>query len=79
MDLLTVRTSAPAVLAFKGELLARLYAGYRADRGGVVRNVYGSLLSVYQTVSGDHRDGAIDREFPLDQAMFEVPFERLFS
>ena len=37
------------------------------------------MLSVYQTVTGNRRDSAIDRNFPLDSAVFRIPFQRLFS
>lgn len=79
MDVLTAQSNAPVTLAFKRALLDRLYEGYRAERSTSMKNAYGSMLSVYQTITGDRRDAAIDREFALDKAMFETPFERLFS
>ena len=79
MDLLTAQSDSPAVLAFKGLLLDRLYERYRIERRASLQTVYGSMLSVYQTVTGNRRDSAIDRDFPLDSAVFRIPFERLFS
>lgn len=79
MDLLTTRSDTPATFEFKRTILDRLYQSYRADAGQPLRQIYGSMLSVYQTVTGDRRDRAVDKEFPLDEALFLVPFGRLFS
>ncbi|MDX2156360.1 MAG: hypothetical protein SFW09_07605 [Hyphomicrobiaceae bacterium] len=79
LDVVTARSGSPASLAFRRELLERLYGRYQAEVDAKLRSIYGSLLSVYQTVTGDRREAAIDREFPLDDAMFRIPFQRLFS
>lgn len=79
MDVLTSRSGSPTALDFRRALIERLYARYRAESGGTLHNVYGSMLSVYQTVAGDHRDDEIDREFALDRSRFEIPFAKLFS
>ncbi len=79
LDILTNRSVSPAALEFKNALLAKLYDQYRAEPGGPLRSVYGSMLSVYQTVTGDQRDPAISVDFALDGTMLAVPFDRLFS
>lgn len=80
LDVLTGDTDTPVVRQFKGDLLAHLYDGYRAaGQGTRLANVYGSMLSVYQTLTGDRRDDSIDRRFALDSSIFRVPFERLFT
>lgn len=79
LDLLTERTSAPAVETFRRELLDRLYGRYENETDGPRRSIYASLLSVYQSVTGDHRDPSIDRAFPLDSSTQRKPFDALFS
>lgn len=79
IDLLTSRSTSAAAVAFRRALLDRLYDRFRTEQRAQLRSVYGSMLSVYQTVSGDRRDRSIDREFLLDSAMLRIPFERLFS
>ena len=79
MAVLTQPSRSPAALAFKRALLDQLYERYRTQSSATPLAVYGSMLSVYQTVTGDRRDSAIDRDYPLDASIFRVPFERLFS
>ena len=79
MDVLTSRSSSPAVVAFKRTLLDQLYARHQSETDTTIKSVYGSILSVYQTVTGDRRDPAIDQALPLDDAIFRVPFDRLFT
>ena len=79
MDVLTVPSGSRALADFKGTLLARLYERYGTETDAGLRSVYGSMLSVYQTVTADRRDKMIDRDFPLDTSIFDVPFDRLFA
>jgi hypothetical protein len=79
LDLVTEHSSDPAVEAFRRQLLDRLYERYGMETGGSAKNIYGSLLSVYQSVTGDRRDPAIDHAFPLDSAVQRAPFDKLFS
>lgn len=79
MDVLTARATTVVATGFRRALLDKLYQRYGDEREPRQRSVYGSMLSVYQTVTGDRRDKAIDIAFPLDDAMFRVPFDRLFS
>lgn len=79
LDLLTARTKSSKIRAFQTALLERLYDRYRTERRLALRRVYGSMLSVYQTITADRRDLAIDSAFPLDEAAFVIPFDRLFS
>lgn len=79
LDMLAPRLNTPQAAALKAALLDRLYSNYRVETGVARRNAYGCLLSVYQTISGDHRDTSIDRDFALDGAAFNIPFARLFS
>lgn len=79
LDLLTTHSASPAAIAFKQMLLERLYERYRAETGTALRSVYGSMLSVYQGMSGDHRDHTIDAVYALDAGVFRIPFQRLFS
>ena len=79
MELLTAPSASRHVADFKKQLLARLYERYGAERVPALKNVYGSMLSAYQTVSGDRRERAIDQAYRLDTSIFNVPFERLFS
>ena len=79
IDLLTSRSSSPAVALFKRKLLDNLYARHRNEADTTIKSVYGSLLSVYQTVTGDRRHPAIDKDFPLDDTIFRLPFDRLFT
>jgi hypothetical protein len=79
IDLLTEPHETPQAATFKSILLDRLYARYKGASSPAHRNAYGSVLSVYQTITGDRRDAAIDREFVLDISEFNTPFERLFS
>jgi hypothetical protein len=78
LDVLTAKTSSHVAPAFKSALLDRLYERYRSG-AGQSRNAYGSILSVYQTITGDHRDKTVDTDFALDDTAFQVPFDRLFS
>lgn len=79
MELLTAPSQSRALAVFKKQLLARLYERHSAEQVPALKSVYGSMLSAYQTVSGDRRDRAIDRDYPLDTSIFNVPFHRLFS
>lgn len=79
MDVLTQRSASPTALEFKRALLDRLYDRYRSETRREQRAAFGSMLSVYQTVTGNRHDAAIDREFALDEAVFRIPFERLFT
>ncbi len=79
VDLVTGNSKSPQALMFKRVLLERLYELYRDEASAARRSVYGSMLSAYQTVTGDHRDRTIDREFPLDQSMQRLPFKRMFK
>jgi len=79
VDLLTAVSRSASVVEFKDILIRKLYARFALERNPRLRNVYGSMLSVYQTVTGDRRVTAIDRAYPLDRAMFHIAFDRLFS
>lgn len=79
VDLLTAPATSTATAEFKNLLTRTLYERYRLEQGRTLRNVYGSMLSVYQTVTGDRREATIDDTFPLDKQMFHIPFKRLFS
>ncbi len=79
VEFLTDRTVTPQSAAFQRALLDRLYALYAGAADPARRSVYGSMLSAYQTVTGDRRDRTIDRDFPLDGAITLLPFERLFK
>ncbi len=79
MDILTASATTSSVQTFKRLLLDKLYARYAAETDARARSVYGSMLSVYQTISDDRRDKSIDRDFPLDDTMIRIPFDRLFS
>jgi hypothetical protein len=78
LDVLTASSNSQLTADFKRALLDRLYGLYRIEASAARRSVYGSMLSAYQTVTGDQRDSAIGREFPLDRSLMQVPFERLF-
>ncbi len=78
MELLTAPSVSRSVASFKMQLLAQLYERYRTEQVPALKSVYGSMLSAYQTVSGDRREKAIDRAYQLDTSIFHVPFERLF-
>ncbi len=79
MDILTSPVKSPVITQFKSALLGQLYARFNGETDTTTRSVYGSLLSVYQTVTSDHRDRAIDRDFPLDDSIVRLPFDRLFT
>jgi uncharacterized protein YqgQ len=79
VDLITTKSGSPASVAFKRMLLDQLYVTYGAASTTSERSVYGSMLSAYQTVSGDHRDKQIDADFPLDASLQRMPFSRLFD
>lgn len=79
LDVLTAPSNPARALGFQQALLDRLHARYRTEASAARRNAYGSMLSVYQTVTGDRRDATIDAEFTLDGTAFDVPFNRLFS
>jgi hypothetical protein len=79
MDVLVAQTGSSAAAGFRRALLDKLYDRYRTETLLSMRSVFGSMLSVYQTVTGNRRDPAIDREYPLNDAMFKVPFNRLFT
>ena len=79
LDLLTMSSSSSAAQEFQRTILDQLYARYGGETSPRVRTVYGSVLSVYQTMTGVRRVPAIDREFVLDESMFRIPFARLFS
>lgn len=78
MDVLTVPSGSRALAEFKRILLSRLYERSGTETDASLRSVYGSMISVYQTVAADRRDKTIDRDFPLDISIFDVPFDRLF-
>ncbi len=79
MDILTSPARSTAITQFKSALLDQLYARLNGEVDTTARSVYGSLLSVYQTVTGDRRDRAIDRDFPLDDSIVQLSFDRLFT
>lgn len=79
VDVLTGRIGTPRAVAFRKALLDQLYERYGASDDRRQRGVYGAMLSVYQTMTGDRRVAAIDTEYPLDQSMIWLPFERLFE
>ena len=79
LDLLTAASKSQQSEEFKRALLDRLYSLYRIEANVARRSVYGSMLSAYQTVTGDQRDSAISRDYPLDRSLMKVPFERLFA
>ena len=79
MEVLTTPSASRTLADFKEGLLTHLYERYSTEQDAALSSVYGSMLSVYQSVIGDRRDKAIDRAFALDTTIFEVPFERLFS
>lgn len=79
VDLLTGRSTSPQAQAFKRILLDRLYASHAAATVPSERSVFGSMLSAYQTVTGDRRSAQIDRDFPLDTSLQRIPFARLFD
>ncbi len=79
MDILTSRANSPAAVQFKRVLLDQLYMRHHNETDSTTKSVYGSMLSVYQTVTGDRRDPAISQTFPLDDAIIRLPFDRLFT
>jgi hypothetical protein len=79
MDILTAETGSATARSFTRSLLEQLYARHGAESDLTRKIVYGGLLSVYQTLTGNRREPAIDLAYPLDDAMFRIPFERLFS
>lgn len=79
LDLLTIPAVTPRAAEFKSDLLNRLFDRYRTEASAERRSVFGSMLSAYQTVTGDRRDVGIDRDFPLDRSLLHVPFDRLFE
>jgi hypothetical protein len=79
VDLVVSNSKSPQALAFKRALLDRLYELYGRETDASRRSVFGSMLSAYQTVTGDRRDRAIDADFPLDASMQRLPFDRLFK
>ncbi|MEQ1611718.1 MAG: hypothetical protein ABL904_03115 [Hyphomicrobiaceae bacterium] len=78
LDVLTAQTKSQRSAEFKRALLDRLYGLYQSETDPARRSVYGSMLSAYQTVTGDRRDEGITRAFPLDGSLIHVPFDRLF-
>lgn len=79
VDLLTAPSTTPKVAAFKKVLADKLYERYRSEGDARLRTVYGSILSVYQSITGNKREASIDQAFPVDASMFRIPFARLFS
>lgn len=79
LDLLTAPSTNPKVTAFKTVLADTLYERYHAESDAILRKVYGSILSVYQSITGNKRDASIDQAFPIDASMFRIPFARLFG
>lgn len=79
LDILTARSQGAAAANFRRQLLDRLYGHYDRETETSRKNIYGSLLSVYQSMTGDHRDPGIDRDFPLDRGLLHTPFDALFS
>lgn len=77
-DLLTSAPTSETVRSIKQALNERLYAKYRAAKN-LPRNMLGSALAVYQALSGDRRDTSIERDFMLDQQIFDIPFDQVFS
>lgn len=79
LDVLTLRSNSAALPTFRQALLAELYRRYDAESSTLARNALGSVLSVYQTMTGDHRVSAIDRAYALDANLFQIPFDRLYE
>ena len=79
MEVLTGRLNSPAGVAFKQALLEQLYDRFRSERSAAHSGVYGAILSVYQAVTEDRRDPIIDRKLALDETLFRIPFDGLFS
>lgn len=79
LDLLTSTASSAAATGFRQALSDTLYKSFDTESDEWLRNVYGSVLSVYQTVTGSRKNRAIDAEFPIDDAVFRVPFGKLYT
>lgn len=79
VDVVTGAPSSKAALAFKGLLVDRLYAAHRDERAPGARAVYGSILSVYQKITGNRREPSIDEAYGLDGVAVGLPFARLFK
>ncbi|MFV0296714.1 MAG: hypothetical protein ACK5JT_11425, partial [Hyphomicrobiaceae bacterium] len=79
VDILTSRSTGQITDEFRDALLDRLYARFGSEEVPERRNVYGGMIAAYQAVTGDRRDPAIDREFPINQALLQLPFDRLFA
>jgi hypothetical protein len=79
VDVATSQSTSNKVAGFKRQLIDRLHARYLATTDASLKRVYGSMLSVYQTISGETLEASVSRQFPLDTSMFQVPSERLFT
>lgn len=79
VDVVTGAPSSKAAVAFKGLLVDRLYAAHREARAPGARAVYGSILSVYQKITGNRREPSIDEAYGLDGVAVGLPFARLFT
>jgi hypothetical protein len=79
LDLLTARTTSTSAVAFRKDLLDRLYRRHGEESEPGRKGIYGGLLSVYQSITGDRRDAEIDRAFPIDRDLKKTPFNELFA
>lgn len=79
MDVLTAKPEAGVSDGFKRALLDGLYERYASEQRPAQQSVFGSLLSVYQSLSGDRRRADIDRAYPLDNVAFALPYDRVFA
>ncbi len=79
IDMLTGEPTSTLSRSFRKTMIDRLYALYRGEVSPGPSSVYGSMLSAYQTVTGDRREPAIDRKFPVGADIMELPFTRLFT
>lgn len=80
LDLLTSQLTSASARAFRDALRDTLYKSYLSEPDGSrLQKIYGSLISVYQTVTGDRREPPVDVRFPIDDAVMRVPFQKLFT
>lgn len=79
LDVLTGTARSAVAVGFREALLGKLYERYRREGSGRLRSVYGSMLSVYQSLSNDHRQPDIDSSFPIDEYANRIAFDRLFT
>ncbi|MBS0243336.1 MAG: hypothetical protein JSS20_14250 [Proteobacteria bacterium] len=79
LDILGGASTEPVTTAFRRELLDRFYGLNLSEQDPKLKSVIGSVLSVYQTLSGDRRDADIDRRYAIARSLTEVGFADLFS